>query len=99
MKYYLYILLTSSNTLYTGIAKDIFKRFDEHKNDPKKGAKYTKANKPLEILYVDIFEDKSSASKEEYRIKHSLSRQQKLEMIEKNKKRTTQLLATARRNS
>jgi len=80
MKYWLYILLTERNTLYTGICTDIEKRFVAHIEGTKKGgAKYTRANKPVKILYKQEFEDKSAALKEEMRIK-KLSRTQKLEL-------------------
>ena len=63
MKYYLYILKTVDNTLYCGIAKDVLARFKEHENGT--GAQYTRSHKPQKIVYVDTFEDKSSAAKEE----------------------------------
>ena len=87
MKYYLYILKTVDNTLYCGIAKDVLKRFDEHLNS-KLGAKYTRSHKPESIVYIDVFDDKSLAAREEYRIKKTLSRSEKLELIEKHKIRT-----------
>ena len=90
MKYYLYILKTVDNTLYCGIARDVLARFEEHKTG--KGAKYTRSHKPQSIVYVDIFEDKSLASKEEYRIKKTLARKEKLELIEKNKLKTEKML-------
>ena len=90
MKYYLYILKTVDNTLYCGIARDVIARFSEHLSG--KGAKYTRAHKPESIVYVDIFEDKSAASKEEYRIKKTLNRAQKLNLIQSFSKRTTQIL-------
>ena len=70
MKYYLYILKTIDDTLYCGIARDVLVRFEEHLSGT--GAKYTRSHKPESIVYVDIFEDKSSAAKEEYRIKKTL---------------------------
>ncbi len=88
MKYYLYILQTLDNTLYSGITNDVIKRYNAHLEG--KGAKYTKAHKPKEIVYLDILEDKSSALKEEYRIKQ-LQRKDKLELIEKNKARTKEI--------
>ena len=87
MKYYLYIIKTIDDTLYCGIALDVLKRFDEHLNS-KKGAKYTKSHKPDKIVYIDSFEDKSSALKEEYRIKKTLSRAEKLALIEENEQKT-----------
>ena len=91
MKYYLYIIKTVDNTLYCGIATDVLRRFNEHLLS-KKGAKYTKIHKPKEIVYVEEFEDKSSASREEYRIKKTLTRIEKLELINKNKEKTEKFL-------
>ena len=79
------------NTLYCGIARDVIARFNEHLSG--KGAKYTRAHKPESIVYVDIFEDKSGASKEEYRIKKTLTRTQKLKLIEENKEKTKNILS------
>ncbi len=79
MKYYLYILQTQDNTLYCGIARDVQKRFEKHLCG--KGAKYTRAHKPLKIVYIKEFENRSQAQKEEYRIKH-LNKKQKLRLIQ-----------------
>jgi len=97
MKYYLYIIKTVDNTLYCGITLDVLRRFQEHLSS-KKGAKYTKAHKPEKIVYIDCFEDKSSASKEEYRIKKTLLRKEKLELIEKNRERTEKFLKNFEEN-
>ena len=78
-KYYVYILLTENNTLYCGYTDNVKKRFKEHLSG--KGAKYTRANKPVKILYTQEFLSKSEAQKEEYRIKHKLTRAQKFELI------------------
>jgi putative endonuclease len=78
------------NTLYCGIARDVLARFEEHKNGT--GAKYTRSHKPEKILYVDIFEDKSAASKEEYRIKKTLNRCEKIKLIEENEQKTKEIL-------
>jgi putative endonuclease len=81
-KFYVYILLTERNTLYCGYTDDVEKRFNEHKNG--KGAKYTRANKPVRIVYTKEFSTKSEAQKEEYRIKHKLTREEKLKLISNN---------------
>lgn len=73
-----YILLCSDNTLYTGITNDLTKRFDKHNRGL--GAKYTRGRGPLEIVYTLEMEDKSSALKEEYRIKQ-LNKTKKLELV------------------
>lgn len=78
-KHFVYILLTENNTLYCGYTDDVEKRFQTHKEG--KGAKYTKANKPVKIVYTKEYENKTEALKEEYRIKHKLTRAQKLKLI------------------
>ena len=78
-KYYVYILLTQRDTLYCGYTDNVEKRFREHLSG--KGAKYTRANKPIKIVYQKEFSSKSDAQKEEYRIKHKLNKKQKLELI------------------
>ena len=78
-KHFVYILLTERNTLYCGYTDNVENRFKSHIEG--KGAKYTKANKPLKIVWQKEFETKSEALKEEYRIKHKLSRKQKLDLI------------------
>lgn len=80
-KYYTYIILTEKDTLYCGYTDDVEKRYQVHLSG--KGAKYTKAFKPKELVYVKEFPTKSEAQKEEYRIK-KLSRQQKMKLIEEN---------------
>jgi len=78
-KYYVYMLLTKDDTLYCGYTDNVEKRFELHKSG--KGAKYTRAHKPLKIVYAKEFSTKSEAQKEEYRIKHKLTKKQKLQLI------------------
>jgi putative endonuclease len=57
----------------------VAKRLDEHNNSDR-GAKYTKARRPVKLLYQEPSLDRSSASKREYEIK-KLSRAKKLQLI------------------
>ena len=77
--YYVYIVKCSDDTYYTGIAKDIPKRIEEHNHSPK-GAKYTKARRPVKLMYEESCEDRSLASKREYAIKR-LTRVEKMILI------------------
>ena len=81
-KHYVYILLTQKNTFYCGYTDNVEKRFIEHYIG--KGAKYTKAFKPVRVVYAKEFLTKSEALKEEYRIKHKLNHSKKLELINQN---------------
>jgi len=80
MSYFVYILECSDGTLYTGITKDVTKRLDEHNNSDK-GAKYTKARRPVKLLYKEPSLNRSTASKREYAIK-KLTRVKKLQLIQ-----------------
>ncbi len=78
-QYTVYIIQCSDNTLYTGIAKDLTRRIEEH-NSSDKGAKYTKARRPVTLVYHESHPDRSTASKREYEIK-KMSRQTKLQLF------------------
>jgi len=67
--------------LYTGITIDVNRRWQQHAGILKSGAKFFRARKPKTLLLVEIFNDRSSASKREYEIK-KLSREKKLLLIE-----------------
>jgi len=79
LSYYVYMLECSDGTLYTGIAKDVSKRLQEH-NFSDKGAKYTRYRRPVKLVYEEKAQDRSSASQREHRIKQ-LSREKKLSLI------------------
>lgn len=83
MSYFVYILECNDGSLYTGIAKDVKKRLDEHNNSDR-GAKYTKVRRPVKLVYTESSKDRSSASKREYEIK-KLTRLKKLQLIKENK--------------
>ncbi len=80
MSYFVYIVECSDSTLYTGIATDVNRRLDEHNNSDK-GAKYTKVRRPVKLVYSEVWDDRSGASKREYAIK-KLTREKKLELID-----------------
>lgn len=79
--HYTYIVECSDNSLYTGYTTDIKRRINEHNNG--NGAKYTKGRVPVKLKRVEIFNDKSSAMKREYKIKQ-LKREDKEELISNN---------------
>lgn len=80
--YYVYIVLCEKDSFYTGITKDLIKRFNNHKKG--KGARYTKINKPLKYLSVWEAKDINSALKIEYYIK-TKSKKIKTLFIENNR--------------
>ncbi len=76
--WFCYILECSDGTLYTGITNDIEMRIRTHNLG--KGAKYTKTRLPVKLKWYQIVENRSDASKLEYKIKR-LSRSQKLNLF------------------
>jgi len=77
--YYVYILKCADKTLYTGITTNLNRRVEEH-NNSKLGARYTSSRRPVKIVYSKKFKNRSTASKEEARIK-KLKKGEKLELI------------------
>ena len=75
---YVYILRCNDDSLYTGWTNNLEKRIKAHSDG--KGAKYTRARVPVELVYFEVFEDKIEAMKREYAIKQ-LKRKEKLEFI------------------
>lgn len=75
---YVYIVKCSDESLYTGWTNSLEKRIKAHNNG--KGAKYTKARLPVELVYFEEYEDKIEAMKREYEIKQ-LTRTKKLKLI------------------
>ncbi len=78
--YKVYILKCSDNTLYTWITNNLEKRLKQHNWEILGWAKYTLARKPVELIYFEKAENRSIASKREYKIK-KLTRKEKLELI------------------
>lgn len=73
-----YILECADGTLYTGITNNLSERIKTHNSG--KGGKYTRTRLPVVLRAYNEAQDRSEASKEEYRIK-KLSRKKKLELI------------------
>lgn len=79
--YYLYILKCADKSFYTGITVDLPRRVREH-NDSRLGARYTRARRPVKLVYSKKFKNRSNALKAEYKIKQ-LPRSEKSKLINK----------------
>lgn len=69
-----YLILCSDRSLYTGITKNIERRYRQHKEGT--GAKYFRGRDPLEVVYLENGHTMSTAAKREAAIK-ALSRAEK----------------------
>lgn len=77
--WYCYILKCADGTYYTGITTDPERRTRQH-NESKQGARYTQARRPVELIYCESCDGRSSASQREAQIK-KLTRTQKTELV------------------
>ena len=76
--WFVYIILCSDESLYTGITTDIERRFQQHLSQ--KGAKYFRGRDPVKVIYQESGHTRSSASIKEAQIK-ALSRKDKLLLL------------------
>ena len=77
-----YVLRCKDTSLYTGVTTDIERRIDEHNNNNKLAASYTKSRRPVKLVYSETCDDRSQALKREMGIKR-LSKKQKEALISK----------------
>ncbi len=78
MKNYVYLLKCADDTYYCGYTNDLQKRLNTHNSG--KGAKYTRARLPVELVYFEEYKTKEEAMSREWHIK-KLSHQKKEAMI------------------
>ena len=75
---YVYILQCADGTYYTGWTNDLEHRVQTH--NAGKGAKYTRARRPVQLVYFERLDSAVEAQQREYRIKQ-LTRAQKLQLM------------------
>ncbi len=76
-----YILRCRDGSLYTGITTDPERRLAEHNSD-RGAARYTRARRPVQMIYTEPAADRAAASRREAAIKR-LSRAEKLRLVER----------------
>ena len=81
---YTYLLECADQTLYCGWTNDLEKRVKAHNAGA--GAKYTKARRPVVLVYYEEFETKEEAMKREAAIK-KLTRQEKKQLIQQEEQK------------
>ncbi|MBI3527255.1 MAG: GIY-YIG nuclease family protein [Betaproteobacteria bacterium] len=78
--WFVYIVRCADDTLYTGIAKDVARRVEEHNSNNLLAANYTRARRPVAMVYEEAVETRSAAARREYEIKQ-MTRQRKEELL------------------
>jgi predicted GIY-YIG superfamily endonuclease len=77
-RWFVYLVRCADDTLYTGIAKDVSRRCEQHNAGT--ASRYTRSRLPVEVVYQEVYTSRGSALRREAAIK-ALSRQQKKAMI------------------
>ena len=77
-RYYAYLLRCADGSLYSGYTTDLEKREQAHNRG--NGAKYTRARRPVSMVYYETFPTKSEAMRRETAFKR-MTRSQKEELI------------------
>lgn len=70
------------NSLYTGIAIDPGKRLAEHNHDDRLAARYTRARRPVELVFTEKCKTRSEAMQKECALKR-LSKSEKEQLVRK----------------
>ena len=81
-----YILRCADGTLYTGWTNDLAQRLAAH--NAGRGGKYTRARRPVELVYSEFEGAKGDALRRELQLK-KLTRIQKLKLIQENYQENT----------
>jgi|GEM_PF-1215208 len=76
--WHFYIVECKDGTLYSGISSDLVRRIIKHNRG--KGSIYTRARRPVKLVYWEEFPDKISAAKREREVK-DWRRTEKMQLI------------------
>ena len=74
--WFVYLVRCADDSLYTGITKDVDRRVREHNEGDKLASKYTRARRPVVLVYQETCGSRSAATRREIEIK-LLSRKDK----------------------
>jgi predicted GIY-YIG superfamily endonuclease len=81
--WFVYMVRCADGSLYTGIARDVARRFEQHNKGT--ASRYTRSRRPVELVYHEAQSGQSAALKREAAIK-ALDRREKLKMARRKLK-------------
>jgi putative endonuclease len=76
--WFVYVVRCRDGTLYTGISTDVEARIARHNDGT--GARYTRARRPVRLLYTERKRTRANALRREAAIK-SLTRAEKIDLV------------------
>jgi predicted GIY-YIG superfamily endonuclease len=92
-QWFVYMVRCADGSLYTGIAKDVARRCQQHNAGT--ASRYTRSRLPVELVYHEAHASQSSALKREAAIK-AMGRREKLALARQRMKRTKGVRQVAR---
>ena len=81
---YVYLLRCADGSLYCGWTTDPEARLAAHNSG--KGAKYTRSRLPVELVWLEAYEDRHEALSREWHIKR-MTREEKLALVQQGKQK------------
>ena len=81
-RWFVYMVRCADDSLYTGIAKNVARRWQQH--DTGTASRYTRSRLPVVLVYQERHASRSLALKREAAIK-AMTRRQKLALIDSNR--------------
>lgn len=78
--WHVYMVRCADHSLYTGCTNDLLRRLEAH--NAGRGARYTRARRPVHLVWSSRAKDRSAAQSLESKLK-SLTRAQKLALMAK----------------
>lgn len=69
ISWYVYLVRCADGSLYAGIATNVERRVQEHNGHDTLSAKYTRARRPVTLVYQETVDSRSAALKREHAIK------------------------------
>lgn len=77
--WHVYMVCCADGSLYTGVTTDVPRRLAQH-NAGSAGARYTRARRPVKLVWHEVAASRSAAQQREAAIKR-FSREQKLRLL------------------
>ena len=81
--WYVHVVRCKDNSLYTGVTTDLERRIHEHNHDNKQAASYTRARRPVKLVYWETCATRSEALSREASLKQ-LSKYDKEQLVRDN---------------
>lgn len=67
--WYVYLLRCADGSLYAGITTDLDRRLAQHNAGTGTGAKYTRARRPVSVVWHEAATDRAAASRREHQVR------------------------------